>query len=315
MGLLRNKDTPPRRRQAATNKRRGDQSSSSHASSFAYRRNRTLTGSLVSYVPSASEQNAELRSPRMHVHDLRRTRRHIVISLICTIFVMIGCGFLLMNITSTPVVTGNFSSNHQLYQKAIAAYLTEHPLERFRFALDTTRLTTYLQTHGYAEVARVMPDTRQTGLGRTMYTLAMRQAAVVWTINKQQRFVDTDGTTFDRAYVKSQQLVEVIDESGINTRDNQVLVSDQFLGFIGKIVGAMRQYDLTIQKITLPAGTTHQIYVWITGVEYPIKVSVDRSAYLQSEDIAHVVRYMSVHHITPEYVDVRVSGRAAYRQK
>ena len=316
MKFLHKKDTPvpPRRRRQSAEGKGGDDRSTVPTSTSIYRRNRTLTGSLVSHISSAGEQKAELRSPRMYAHDLRRTRRHMMMALVGIIFMMAGCGFLLMNITATPLVTGNFNDNHRLYQQGITAYLTDHPLERLRFTLDTTRLTTYLQTHGYTEVARVMPETQQTGLGRTTYTLAMRQAAVVWTINKRQRFVDTDGMTFTRSYTK-RQLVEVIDESGIDTHRNQVLVSDQFLGFIGKIVGAMHQYDLTVQKITLPAGTTRQIYVWITGVEYPIKVSVDRSAYLQSEDASRVIRYMAAHRIVPEYVDVRVGGRAAYRQK
>ena len=140
----------------------------------------------------------------------------------------------------------------------------------------------------------------------------MRQAAVVWTVNRQQLFVDTEGHAFRRAY-GPRPSIEVVDDSGIGTRNNQVVASNQFLGFIGKVVGAVRRHQLTVQKITLPAGTTRQIYVWFTGVEYPVKFSVDRSAGLQSEDAARAIRYLAQHHITPKYLDVRVSGRAAYR--
>ena len=306
---FRTKQTPlPARRRAVKNKREEQL----QRTAYTYRRNRTLTGSLVSRVPSAGESKAQLRSPRMHAHDLRRTRRRVALSLGVVVGLLAAVWFALDNVIATPVVAGNLTSNHQLYQAKINDYLTAHPLERFRFALNTSRLAAYLQTHDCPEVAAVLPATQQAGLGRSTITLAMRQAAVVWTVNRQQLFVDTEGHAFRRAY-GPRPSIEVVDDSGIDTRNNQVVASNQFLGFIGKVVGAVRRHQLTVQKITLPAGTTRQIYVWFTGVEYPVKFSVDRSAGLQSEDAARAIRYLAQHHITPKYLDVRVSGRAAYR--
>lgn len=310
---LKSKHIPPRRRARQGSPGPEEQHRQpAFTTRYTYRRNRTLTGSLVNHVSSAGELQAQLKSPRVHVHDLRRTRRHLLAMIGGTVWGIVAVGLLLYNITVTPVVTGNFDSNQQLYQAKITEYFAAHPLERFRFAFNAERLTRHLQVNGCPEVAEVLATTQQTGLGKTTFTLAMRQAAVVWTINDQQLFVDTEGNAFRRAY-GSKPTIEIVDESGISARDNQILASNQFLGFIGKVVGAMRRYELTVQKITLPANTTRQIYVWISGVEYPVKLSVDRSAILQSEDTARAVSYLSKHNIKPEYLDVRVSGRAVYR--
>ena len=77
MGFRTKQTPPPARRRAAKNKREEQP----QRTAYTYRRNRTLTGSLVSRVPSAGESKAQLRSPRMHAHDLRRTRRRVVLSL------------------------------------------------------------------------------------------------------------------------------------------------------------------------------------------------------------------------------------------
>ena len=245
MGFRTKQTPPPARRRAAKNKREEQ----FQRTAYTYRRNRTLTGSLVSRIPSAGESKAQLRSPRMHAHDLRRTRRHVALSLGVVVGLLAAVWFALDNVIATPIVAGNLTSNHQLYQAKINDYLTAHPLERFRFALNTSRLAAYLQTHDCPEVAAVLPATQQAGLGRSTITLAMRQAAVVWTVNRQQLFVDTEGHAFRRAY-GPRPSIEVVDDSGIGTRNNQVVASNQFLGFIGKVVGAVRRHQLTVQKIT-----------------------------------------------------------------
>ena len=62
MGFRTKQTPPPARRRAAKNKREEQP----QRTAYTYRRNRTLTGSLVSRVPSAGEPKALLRSPRMH---------------------------------------------------------------------------------------------------------------------------------------------------------------------------------------------------------------------------------------------------------
>ena len=92
-----------------------------------------------------------------------------------------------------------------------------------------------------------------------------------------------------------------------------MLASDRFIGFIGRTVSRLQTQGFTASKVVLPASTTRQLLVSIEGLPYPIKFSVDRSAGEQAEDAARSVRYLAGKGITPEYLDVRVPGKAYYK--
>lgn len=279
---------------------------------YAFRRNQTLTGSLVSGVTSPNERRAQLKSSRVQSHDLRHHRRHLFLLLVGVLTTSAALFFLIDQSVAVPKVAKTFEGDQAMYEEKIDQYLISHPAQRFRFSLKISQLTNYLQENGFPEVAAVSPDMNRSGFGQTTFTLVMRQAAVVWMVGNQRLFVDTEGHAFKRSY-GNQSLVEVIDQSGIGTRNNQVLASDSFLGFIGKVVGAAQNNRLTVQQIRLPAGTTRQVYVLFEGVSYPLKLSVDRSAGEQVEDASRAIRYFQKKGITPEYVDVRVTNKAYYK--
>lgn len=282
------------------------------AQRYNFRRNRTLTGSLVSDIASPNERKAQLKSTRVQSHDLRHRRRRLFLLLVGTIIAASALFFLVDQSVAIPKVERTFEGNQSIYEEKIGQYLSEHPAQRFRFSLKTVQLTAYLQDNGFPEVAAVSPDMKRSGFGETTFTLVMRRAAVVWTVGNQRLFVDTEGHAFRRAY-DSQSLVEVVDQSGIEARNNQVLASDSFLGFIGKVVGASQNNHLTVEKIILPAGTTRQVQVVFEGVSYPFKLSVDRSAGEQAEDASRAIQFFQKKGIEPEYVDVRITNKAYYK--
>src|SRR4051812_27059099 len=73
----------PRRRRAEIIQQRATESSLEDR--YTFRRNRTLTGSASSKVVSTNESNAQLKSPRVHAHDLVRKRRHVGMVLVLVI--------------------------------------------------------------------------------------------------------------------------------------------------------------------------------------------------------------------------------------
>ena len=121
----------PVRRRAAT-----DDSSSS--SSALFRRNRTLTGSLISSVPSPNEQSASLQSPRVQTHNLKRKRRSIRLVLLSALALIAALSWLLVQIIVVPKVqiVGTDDNNTLAqaatrdYTAAIQDYLSDNPLER-----------------------------------------------------------------------------------------------------------------------------------------------------------------------------------------
>lgn len=286
------------------------------ATVYPYRRNRTLTGSLSSRVVSANEKSSELKSARVQSHDLHRFRRRLMMLLGIILSIAMVLGFLMyqsiakVRIVSATQITHAIDSDY--YNQLVNQYLDAHPLERFRFSLNVDGLGAYLEDNGAPEVASVSPGVSYDGFGVGLLSIRFREPVVSWTASSIQQFVDETGTAFTKNYYADPSVV-VTDQSGISTKGNQVLVSNRFLGFMGKVIGQMKKNELEIISITIPADTTRQIAVNLKGSSYPIKFSTDRSAGEQCEDAARSVRYLTVAGVKPQYLDVRVKGKAFYK--
>lgn len=280
---------------------------------YAFRRNRTLTGSLSARVASATEQRAELKSSRVQAHDLRRHRRRLSVILVGVLVIGLGLFYLVyQSVAAVRVVTTTGRDVTARYSDTIQQYLGGRPAERFRFSLDTQRLAQYLQVNGFPEVAGIAKQTSFAGFATTQISIEPRRPVVSWLSNSTERFVDDEGNAFSYNYY-SQPSVQVVDKSGIEATNSQVLASNRFLGFIGQVVGGMKYQGLVVSEVSLPVGTARQVQVLVQDVGYPIKFSVDRSAGEQSEDAARAIRHLARQGVTPAYLDVRVSGRAYYQ--
>lgn len=314
MKLLQKKQQLPNRRTTSSS-REGRASADDLSARYTFRRNRTLTGSLVSEVGSAGEPRSELRSPRVQAHHLRKHRRHLGLVLLAVAAVSAGLFWLVYQSVAgvqVRIAAPVPPTDSSIYEQKIQEYLNGHLLERNRATLNTDNLVEYLQDNGCPEVAGATVGSGPVGVGTSAITLTMRQAVVAWKTGRAQLFVDGQGVAFTRNYYDKPS-VEVIDETGIQAVDNKVLASDRFLGFIGLAVSRLASQGFTVSKVVLPANTTRQIVLSIEGLAYPIKFSVDRSAGEQAEDTARAVRYLDGRGVTPEYLDVRVSGKAYYR--
>lgn len=287
------------------------------AQRYAFRRNRTLTGSIASRVDSAKVSSAHLKSPRMHAHDLRRHRHRLGAMLAGVVIALGGLTYLLFNFVALPKVAGlppgAQPQDYGSYEALVQNYLKEYPADRFMFATRTERLASYMQQNGAPEVHSVDSDIRFAGIGTGTLTVNLRSPVVVWRTGDAELFVDRTGVAFSRNYGPPPN-VEVVDKSGIRVSDNQVLASNRFLGFIGRVVGAMSDQGYTVTQVEIPAGVTRQVDVRLAGVGYPVKLSVDRPTGEQAEDATRAVRHMEKYAINPQYLDVRVSGKAYFRE-
>lgn len=310
MGLLRKKQTqrPARRRLAHS------EGVSSAPDQYTFRRNRTLTGSLASHVESAGEDGAELRSKRLRTHDLHAHRRRLSLYLFTSVCVVLVLGWIIYQSIAAVRVTADTKQliDQSLYGRMIQDYLVANPLQRLRPTLNTTALAVYLQTHGAPEVASVSSRLSYEEFGTSGIQLVLRKPVVVWKTGGTKLYVDGEGNAFSRNYYDDPS-VEVVDQTGIQAQDNQVLASERFLGTIGRIIGKMRAQGYVVTRVILPVNTTHQLLISTEGLSYAIKFSVDRSVGEQVEDASHAIKYMQEKGITPGYIDVRVSGKAFYK--
>lgn len=278
-----------------------------------FRRNRTLTGSLSSRVASAGEQAADLQSSRTQAHHLARQRRKVSSIFVGVVGASAVCAGLVYEMTARPVVSPtdqSVSLQHQRYQAAIDEYLARHPVERLRFVTDKDRLQDYI-TRALPEVAAIEPG-GFAGLGASQFTVTLRKPIASWLIGQTQYFVDASGVPFQTNYYDTPS-VRIVDESGIQQAPGTAIASSRFLNFVGRAVSVAARYGMTVDQAIIPPDTTRQLQLKITGHAYPFKLSLDRPVGEQIEDMSKVVAYLDSKKLTPQYVDVRVSGKAYYK--
>lgn len=285
------------------------------ANKYAFKRNRTLTGSSSASIASSNELNAELRSPRAHVHHLTGLRRKLLASFIGVALISLGLYVLVSQMVATTVIaiTGQPPLNvsaQSPYAKAIEAYYAARPVERFRFLLNEPALVSHVQST-LPEVAsiRVEPGSK---LGEATLTLKAREPIAHWSINGVNEYVDGEGVVFAKSYFADPKL-QIVDDSGLPASSSKLVTSNRFLGFIGRVVAKSSASGLDVAKVTIPALTTRQVAVTLAGQGTEYRLSVDRSAGNQVEDITRINRYLASNKLTPGYVDVRISGKAFYK--
>jgi hypothetical protein len=304
------KEQPQRRRVSA--ERIAEKRDSNRTANAAFRRNRTLVGSLSPQVGSASELTGELRSPRAHAHHLSAHRRMLGTIFILVVGVICFLLWLIYEFTAVVQVspTSGIAIDQPRYVHAINDYFTIHPLERLRVLLNENALTSYL-----AQVTPEVDSARSggsAGFATSQFDLVFRRPVVGWLIGTHQYYVDDNGVSFQVNYF-DQPTVKIIDQSGVPQTAGTTVASSRFLRFVGQAITLSRANGLTITQAIIPADTTHQIEIIVSGHSYPIKLSLDRPVGEQIEDMQNALKYFDAHNVHPAYIDVRVSGKAYYK--
>ncbi len=314
-GNKKQDDVPGRRRQQS-----GSESSSHRPSvedlsgRYAFRRNRTITGSSSSQIKSSNEQNADFRSPRARVHHLTSLRRRLLAYFLLVGVAAFGLYLLLAQTVATEVfqvkgVPTISSAQQESYRQTMEEYYTARPAERLRFLLDESRLASHMQAQ-HPEIESFSVE--QSKIGEAVVSVVARQPVARWSIDSTDQFVDGKGVVFANNYFATPAL-QIVDESGLRVGSGQLVASNRFLGFVGRLLSSANERSLSVVKVTLPAATTRQVEVLFLDRPTKYKVSVDRSAGQQVEDISRIIKYLAERGLTPEYVDVRLEGKAYYK--
>lgn len=314
MAIFRKKsDDAPRRRQQSNETR---ESSATRNDQQTFRRNRTLTGSKSDRVSSSSHVQPDMSSHRSHAHRLAHVRRRMGSLLLVILFGIIVSYWLLTQLTAQ--VTINFADSTvnstvkdtAIYQRVVNDYLAINPFSRLRFLLDVDKLGQYLAAN-VAEVDSVT-NVSMGHIGETTFSFAMRKPVAGWKLGDKQLYVDAKGVAFERNFYASPS-VQIVDESGATLQQGTLIASNQFLGFVGRVVALSKARGYIVTDAILPAGTTRQLEIKLQNVVPLIKLSIDRPAGEQVEDMARSLIYLNSRGITPSYIDVRVSNKAFYK--
>lgn len=289
-----------------------------HQDEYNFRRSRTLTGTTSSIVKSSNEKQAQLKSPRIKAQELRQHRRRLFIILLSFLVASgIIYGLLTQFTASISVVTFspqvNSAPQQERYIEVIQQYLRERPVERFNFAQNAESMTQYVQSK-LPEV-KAVENTSDMSLGEGSFAVVLRQPVVAWKVGDKQYFVDDEGVSFEHNYYNTPD-VTVSDHSGIIPDENHTVVaSNRFLGFLGRVVSLANSIGIgNVENVTIPAGVgSRSIEIRLAGREYPIRMHIDREPAAQVEDMKRSIQHLEGQNVVPKYVDVRVEGKAFYR--
>jgi hypothetical protein len=275
-------------------------------SSTQYRRNQTL--SAVNRTPLAE-------TPRGQAHQLTVQRRKvggifaIVLSAVILLAILVSQLMAQVSVTlSTEQLSTSFKAEN--YEKAVNGYLGLHPAERLRFVLNEDALSAYVSA-GLPEVKSIEVSGVKDGID-TEFAVTFRKPVAGWQINGNQFYVDNSGVVFETNYYDAPS-VQIVDESGISPEEGTTVAGSRLLGFLGKVVAQAGERGYVVSRAILPAGMTRELDIELENVSTRIKLSTDRGAGEQIEDMARSLTYLKNKGMSPEYIDVRVSGRAAYK--
>lgn len=292
-----------------------ERETSTPTSSDIFRRNRTLTGTTSNHLGSANTKS-DLESPRTHVHHLTTKRQKVFSILVVVIASAVFLWLLVSNFTATVAVSASSSVamskpiGSTRYQKVIQEYLNVNPMSRVHFLLDQSALTAYVSNE-LPEVSSVAWQD-MVGIGKTNYVITMRIPVAGWKIDDKQYYVDSKGVSFELNYF-SAPAVQIVDNSGILPQTGTAIASNRFLGFIGRVVALAKASGYTVTQAVLPSGTTRELEVRLKDSNFLVKLSIDRPAGEQVEDMVSAVRYFTSRGQIPNYIDVRVSGKVFYK--
>lgn len=271
-----------------------------------FRRNQTL---------SSYRHNTPEESSRQKAHHLAIQRRKLgsifAIVLTAAILLMLLLWQLIAQVhvtTSTKQLSQPFTGT--AYEKSINDYLNLNPAQRLRFALNEDALSTFVSSQ-LPEVEHVAVS-GSSSLAEANFTITFRTPLAGWQINSHQYYVDANGVVFEKNYY-SLPSVQIVDESGVSPQQGTAVAGTRLLGFLGRVVSQAGERGYTVTRAILPASTTREVDIYMKDNSTRVKFSIDRGAGEQVEDMDRVLKFLASKNTRPSYVDVRVSGKAAYQ--
>lgn len=99
---------------------------------------------------------------------------------------------------------------------------------------------------------------------------------------------------------------EIIDEAGTG-------VTRRMKEYIAQYEEDIKAYGYSVNRAVIPAGKSREVHVFLNGYEFYVKLNIDRETAVSAEDTSRMITYLSEHDVHPEYVDVRVKGKAYYK--
>lgn len=100
-----------------------------------------------------------------------------------------------------------------------------------------------------------------------------------------------------------QPTIEVIDEAGTG-------ITSKMREYVAQVEQDLKEQGLKANRAVIPAGKMREVHIFLDGYDYYVKMNIDRESSVSAEDVKRMIAYVSEHDLHPEYIDVRVKGKA-----
>ncbi len=101
--------------------------------------------------------------------------------------------------------------------------------------------------------------------------------------------------------------VAIVDENAGNNISKRVKV------FVARLEADATEKNMKVDHVTLPFQKAREVLVFFQGRKEYYKMSIERGSTVQVEDAERMMRYLDGKALAPEYVDVRIEGKAYYK--
>jgi hypothetical protein len=101
--------------------------------------------------------------------------------------------------------------------------------------------------------------------------------------------------------------VAIVDENVGNNISSRTRV------FVARLEADAKEKNLKVDHVVLPFQKAREILVYFDGRKEYYKMTSERGSAVQIEDAERMMRYLDGKSLTPEYVDLRVEGKAYYK--
>lgn len=255
------------------------------------------------------------KSPRVMTHRLSLHRRRVMFLLIILLSICAVLLFLIIQLSAQVSISIEKSSksiiiDKEYYKNAIEKYMTSYPLARFRFMFNDKNALSFLKEQ-YPEIESIR-DLGKSEVYVTNYEVDFRKPVASWKVGAKNYYVDKYGVAFEKNYY-NEPTVNIIDDSGIKTNDVTFVASNRFLNFVSQVVTSALASGYKVTEAVIPEGTTRQLAIKIDGVGGIVKLSLDRPAGEQIEDMHNAITYLKQKGIVTSYIDIRVKNKAYYK--
>ena len=109
----------------------------------------------------------------------------------------------------------------------------------------------------------------------------------------------------------SQTLPVVNDETGEEVTVGGHLLPESHVSFIKTVVYELAHNNLKVSSISLPSGKAYEINIYLKSKPFYIKFNLAEDAMQQSGAAVAIIKQLGS--TSPEYIDLRVPGRAYYK--